>query len=78
MRRFQAIKDWTPGYINVTPAHLDIAVECAGRGQQREFDKQSLPNTLRHALIVDIERRLKCSTCGAKAGKMRFGHFADE
>ncbi|MBB4231535.1 hypothetical protein [Rhizobium mongolense] len=28
---------------------------------------------MRHALISDIEKRLKCTSCGEKAGKLRFG-----
>ncbi|MGZ2484248.1 hypothetical protein ACVITL_002771 [Rhizobium pisi] len=78
-RRFQAIKDWSPGYINVTPAHLAIMAECTACGQQREFSKEDLPQNLRHSHVEDVEKRLKCSSCGAKAGKLRFGYYlADE
>ncbi|OWV68178.1 hypothetical protein ATY76_13620 [Rhizobium sp. R339] len=78
MGRFQAIKDWTPGYMNVTPAHLDIMAECTACGAQKEFSREKLPSQLRHAQVDDVEKRLKCASCGAKAGKLRFGYFVDE
>ncbi|NEK42896.1 hypothetical protein GR250_15865 [Rhizobium leguminosarum] len=76
MRRFQQIPDWSPGYINVCPQHVQIMVECTACGVKREFDRKTLPNGLRHALIEEIEPRLKCA-CGAKAAKLRFGHVLD-
>lgn len=76
--RFQEIADWSPGYINVCPPHLDIMAECIACGKTSEFNKQTVPTMLRHALITDIELRLKCSSCGAKAGKLKFGYFVGE
>lgn len=78
MRRFQEIKGWTPGYINVAPAHIEIMVECTACGAMREFSRQTLPRHLRHALITEIEPHLKCSACSEKAAKMRFGHYTGE
>ncbi|MBY5849693.1 hypothetical protein HFN51_03850 [Rhizobium leguminosarum] len=76
MRRFQQIPNWSPGYINVCPQHLDIMVECTACGAMREFDRNSLPDSLRHALVEEIEKRLRC-VCGVKAAKLKFGHFVD-
>jgi hypothetical protein len=78
MGRFVQIKDWTPGYLNVCPAHVEIHVICGGCGEEREFDRRSVPVSLRHELIEDIEPRLKCSLCGAKAAKLIFGYIAAE
>lgn len=78
MIRFQEIKDWTPGYMNVTPAHLDIVAKCAACGLERKFSKESLPHSLKHALVEDVEKRLRCSACGAKAGKLKFGYLSME
>ena len=75
MRKFSAIRDWTPGYINVAPEHVDIMVECTACSHTTEFDRYGLPNDLKHALISDVESRLKCSSCGAKSAKLRFGHW---
>ncbi|MBB2698981.1 UNVERIFIED_ORG: hypothetical protein GGI66_003658 [Rhizobium esperanzae] len=77
-RRFRAIRDWTPGYFNVTPAHLDIMAECTACGEMREFARDSLPAAFRQALISEIEPHLKCSACGAKSGKLRFGSYLGE
>ncbi|TBA59234.1 hypothetical protein ELH59_15015 [Rhizobium ruizarguesonis] len=77
MRRFQQIPNWSPGYINVCPQHLDIMVECTACGAMREFDRNSLPDSLKHALVEEIEKRLRC-VCGVKAAELRFGHFVDE
>lgn len=77
-KQFRAIKDWTPGYINVTPAHLDVMAECTACGEMREFRTDNLPSALRHALISDIEPHLKCTSCGAKSGKLRFGSYVGE
>ncbi|MBY5407146.1 hypothetical protein HFO98_01410 [Rhizobium leguminosarum] len=76
MRRFQQIRDWSPGYINVCPQHIEIMVECTACGVMRAFDRTALPNGLRHALVETIEQRLKCA-CGAKTAKLRFGHSLD-
>ncbi|XKM40306.1 hypothetical protein A4U53_030710 [Rhizobium ruizarguesonis] len=59
--RFLEIKDWTPGYLNVTPQHMTILVKCEACGSEREFDRSNLPQHWRHALITDIEARLKCN-----------------
>ncbi|ARM12153.1 hypothetical protein Bra5_CH01916 [Rhizobium phaseoli Brasil 5] len=75
--RFQAM-DWSPGYMNVTPAHVTVMAECTACGQRREFFTQSLPASLRHALVQDVEKRLKCASCGAKAGKLSFGYHVAE
>lgn len=77
MPRFIRIPDWSPGYINVCPHHVDIMVRCEACGTEKEFDRKSLPPTLRHALIEEIEPRLICA-CGAKAAKLLFGHFSAE
>ena len=77
MHRFQRIPDWTPGYMNVAPQHLDIMAECTACGEGREFSKDALPPGLRHALVSEVEERLKCSSCGAKAAKLRFGYFIE-
>lgn len=76
--RFRAIRDWTPGYINATPAHLDIMAECTACGEMREFSRDSLPRGLSHALISEIEPHLKCTSCGAKSAKLRFGSYLGE
>ncbi|NNH56890.1 hypothetical protein HLI01_08725 [Rhizobium laguerreae] len=74
--RFLEVKDWTPGYLNVTPQHMTILARCEACGSEREFDRTGLPFSVRHALITDIEARLRCSACGAKAGRLRFGSYA--
>nr|WP_064246950.1 hypothetical protein [Rhizobium leguminosarum]OAP95078.1 hypothetical protein A4U53_17805 [Rhizobium leguminosarum] len=76
--RFLEIKDWTPGYLNVTPQHMTILVKCEACGSEREFDRSNLPQHWRHALITDIEARLKCTACGAKNGRLRFGSYLDD
>lgn len=78
MPPFQELKDWTPGYMNAAPAHLDIMAKCSACGQEQEFSKESLPSSLRHALVEDVEKRLRCSACGAKAGKLKFGYWLRE
>jgi hypothetical protein len=42
---------------------------------EREFDRDKLPSSLRHGLIETVEARLKCSSCGAKAAKLLFGSY---
>jgi hypothetical protein len=78
MRRFVRIPEWTPGYMNVCPHHIDILVECTACGETREFHRDNLSMAMRHALIADIEKRLKCTSCGKKAGKLRFGSYVTE
>ncbi|MBY3333729.1 hypothetical protein HFN98_24360 [Rhizobium laguerreae] len=73
--RFLEIKDWTPGYLNVTPQHMTILARCEVCGSEREFDRTNLPFGVRHALITDIEARLRCVACGAKGGRLRFGSY---
>jgi hypothetical protein len=73
--RFQVMADWSPGYINVCPPHVTIMAECTACGKTGEFDKETLPKTLQHALIRDIEKRMKCLSCGAKTAKLRFGYY---
>ncbi|MBX5015974.1 hypothetical protein [Rhizobium lentis] len=73
--RFQEIRDWSPGYINVTPEHVTIMAECTACGATREFAREKLPSHLHFSLISEIEPHLKCSSCGAKAGKLRFGSY---
>ena len=76
--RFRQIPDWSPGYINVCPQHVDIVAKCLACGEQRPFDKQKLPAGKRHALIEDIEPHMKCMSCGAKSGKLLFGSYERE
>ncbi|PDS74702.1 hypothetical protein [Rhizobium sp. L43] len=78
MPRFQSIRDWSPGYIHATPSHLDIMAECVACGETRPFSKASLPHGLQHAEVRDVEKRLKCASCGAKAGKLLFGNYLEE
>lgn len=78
MAKFLEIRGWSPGYLNVTPHHVVILAECMACGDRREFDRDTVPTVLRHALIAEIEPRLKCSACGQKAGKLRFGSWAAE
>lgn len=76
--RFLEIQGWTPGYLNVTPQHLTILAACTVCGSEREFDRYAVPVDAKNALIVDIERRLRCAACGAKAGRLRFGSYLDD
>jgi hypothetical protein len=76
MKRFQQIRDWTPGYINVCPHHVDILVRCESCGREAEFDRRSLPPLLRHSLVEEIAPRLRCS-CGAKQAKLLFGNWVE-
>lgn len=76
MRRFVKM-DWTPGYLNVCPAHTVIEVKCAACGEQKPFDRDRVPTGLRHKLISDIEPLLRCS-CGAKAAKLLFGYYSSD
>lgn len=78
MSRFLEIKDWSPGYLNVTPQHVTILAHCEACGTEREFDRRSLPREMMHNLIADIEPRLRCASCGAKAGRLRFGSYLDD
>jgi hypothetical protein len=75
MRKFVEIRNWSPGYINVAPHHVEIRVQCRACDKEVDFDRRSLPPLLHHALITDIEARMKCS-CGAKQAKMLFGHYS--
>jgi hypothetical protein len=77
MPRFIPIPGWSPGYLYVCPHHVTILVRCEACGIEREFDRDSLPHSLRHALVREIEPRLKCS-CGAKQAKLRFGSYAGD
>ena len=74
--RFIEVKGWSPGYLNVTPHHMTILARCEACGSEREFDRRSVPSAVGHALITDIEARLKCTACDAKAGRLRFGSYA--
>jgi uncharacterized Zn finger protein len=56
---------------------MDIIAECKACGERREFDRNAVPTVLRQALIEEIEPKLKCSSCGAKSGKLLFGHYMD-
>lgn len=76
MRKFIEVRNWTPGYLNVTPRHVTILARCDACGTEREFDRNSVPAAARQTLIRDIEARLKCAGCGAKAGRLRFGSYA--
>ncbi|MBB5664723.1 hypothetical protein GGE68_002920 [Rhizobium leguminosarum] len=76
--RFIEIKNWTPGYLNVTPQHVTILAACVVCGSEREFDRCAVPVDAKHALIVDIEARLRCAACGARAGRLRFGSYAED
>ncbi|MGR9252761.1 hypothetical protein [Rhizobium leguminosarum] len=64
--------------MNVAPHHMVIMAECNACGEAREFSKTSLPPGLRHAEVREVEKRLKCASCGAKAGKLRFGSYRDD
>ncbi len=72
--RFQKIPDWQPGYLNACPRHVDIRVTCLSCGIEKDFDRDALPWQLHHAIIEDIEQRLKCE-CGEKRAKLLFGHL---
>lgn len=74
MRRFVKM-DWTPGYLNVCPRHTAIEVMCKACGEHKPFDRETVPPSMRHRLIDDIEPMLRCS-CGAKAAKLLFGYYA--
>jgi hypothetical protein len=76
MPRFLEVRDWSPGYLNVTPHHLTILARCTACGAEREFDRNGVPSSAQHALIKEIEPRLRCKTCGAKGGRLRFGSWA--
>jgi hypothetical protein len=78
MPRFVPIPNWTPGYINVCPRHIDILAECKACGEMRPFQRNKLSFAARHALITDIEQRLKCTFCGAKNGKLLFGSYVED
>lgn len=78
MRKFLEVPNWSPVYLNVAPHHLAILAECQACGQRREFDKRKVPPGLQHSLIREIEPLLKCSSCGARAGKLRFGSWAGD
>ncbi|PDS67882.1 hypothetical protein CO651_32265 [Rhizobium phaseoli] len=60
----------------MAPQHVTILARCEACGAEREFDRQSVPALLRHALISELEERLRCTSCGAKAGRLRFGSYA--
>lgn len=75
MRRFVETPNWKPGYMNVVPQHTEISVRCKACGEECEFDRFRLPPVLRHALVEDVEARLKCSSCCAKAAKLLFGGY---
>ena len=78
MPQFVPIPNWTPGYLNVCPDHVDILAECTACGETREFQRDKLSMAMRHALVADIEKRLKCSSCGAKSGKLLFGSYVGD
>lgn len=77
LRRFLEINGWSPGYLYVAPHHVTILARCDACGAEREFDRQSVPARLDFALIPEIEARLKCTACGAKAGRLRFGSYLE-
>lgn len=78
MPRFQQVPDWSPGRLNYAPHHLVIMAECMACRDMRELDRNAVPQRWRHALIVDIEPRLKCSVCGKRDGKLRFGGWVED
>lgn len=75
--RFQQIKNWTPGYLNVCPRHLAIRVRCEACRTEKDFDRDALPFQYHHAAIDDIEAKLKCE-CGEKRARLIFGSLLDE
>ncbi|MGG7534697.1 hypothetical protein [Rhizobium sp. 12,4] len=77
MRRFLEISGWSPGYLYVAPHHVTILARCEACGAEREFDRHSVPRSLEYALIPEIEARLRCATCGANAGRLRFGSYLE-
>lgn len=78
MRRFLETPNWNPGYMNVAPQDAVIMAECTACGAQQEFIRERLPWNLRQASISDVEMRLRCSSCGARTGKLRFGSFLSD
>lgn len=77
MRRFQETPGWSPGRLNYVVHHTVIMAECLVCGEMREFDRDAVPPVLKHSLISEIEPRLKCSACGKRAAKLRFGNWVD-
>jgi hypothetical protein len=78
MVKFLEVPNWDPGYVNTTPQHIAIMAECTACGELRNFSFDRLPESLQYAEIRDVEKLLKCSECGAKAGKLRFGSFVPD
>lgn len=78
MPRFLETPNWNPGYLNVTPQHTVIMARCEACGSEREFDRDRVPSAMRQALIADIEPLLRCVSCGAHAGRLRFGSYLDD
>jgi hypothetical protein len=77
MPRFVETPNWKPGYLNVVPQHTEIGVRCKACGEERKLDRDRLAAPLRHALVEDVEARLKCASCGAKAAKLLFGSYIE-
>ncbi|AHG45137.1 hypothetical protein RLEG12_18710 [Rhizobium leguminosarum bv. trifolii CB782] len=57
---------------------MTILARCEACGEEREFDRRSVSGRLKSALITEIEPRLKCATCGAKAGRLRLGSYLED
>jgi len=75
--RFIEIPNWGPGYLNVCPRHVDIRVRCEACGIEKDFDRDALHFRYHHAMIEDIEAKLKCE-CGEKRARLIFGSLMDE
>lgn len=75
--KFRQIPNWTPGYLNVCPRHVDIRVRCEACSREKYFDRDALPSRFHHSLITEIEDRLICE-CGEKKARLLFGHLVDE
>ncbi len=76
MSKFVEQHRWTTS-LRVIPHHVDFVVSCQECGYQRpvaRVDLQAMAGA--EDDLEAIDRRLRCSSCQAKAGRVLVGFYA--
>jgi hypothetical protein len=78
MAKFIEQPRWTPS-LRVVPHHVDFMMSCTACGYQRAIGRADLQNLAgQEDDIETIERRLRCSECHQKAGRILMGYYAGD
>lgn len=62
--------------LNVIPHHMAMLAQCRACGVTRELDREALNSKAGiQDWLPEIEKRLRCSACGANDAKLMLGYF---